>query len=91
MYGEDMKDASRQTRWIYLEVPPRLLFSERRTAGSRVTGCVQVRLVARTSDNRASWISRARHNLLVWNGGAEYPNYLPLLKVGFEAPGYGKR
>jgi hypothetical protein len=35
--------------------PPRLLFSERRTAGSRVTGCVQVRLVARTSDNRASW------------------------------------
>jgi hypothetical protein len=83
-----MKDASRQTRWIYLEVPPRLLFSERRTAGSRVTGSVQVRLVARTSDNRACFLdSRAQHNLPVWSGGVEYPNYLPLLKVGFEAPG----
>lgn len=82
-----MKGASRQTRWIYLESPPRPSLSERRTAGTRVTGCVRVRLVARTSDNRASSIQELNINLLVWNGGVAYPNYLPLRKVGFEALG----
>ena len=55
--GEAQREHERRIWSDALDIfgsPPRLLFSERRTAGSRVIGCV--RLVARTSDNRTSWI-----------------------------------
>jgi hypothetical protein len=84
-----MKGASGQVRRVgYIwKVHRDFSLSERRTAGTRVTGCVRVRLVARTSDNRASSIQELNINLLVWNGGVAYPNYLPLRKVGSEALG----
>lgn len=58
---ECMKDASRhwQTRFRHIwKSTETSLFGAPNRRIARVTGCVQVRLVARTSDNRASWIQQ---------------------------------
>ena len=70
-HREDMKGASGQTRWIYLEVHTETAsLSERRTAGTRVTGCVRVRLVTRTSDN-PSFLDSKSSTLLAHHYGTQ--------------------